>query len=319
LRRLLYSIPVLVVVSFVIFVMVAEVGDPLSQLKQIPHISPQTLENIANARHLHDNIFVRYGYWVRDAVEHKFGTTLITERKIWPDLSRVIPHTLQLILASEGVAILIGISIGIYSAIRQYSAFDYAATTFSFLAFAMPVFWLALLLQIAFTDIFLHEGIRIFYTSGLNSPNPGHGFTFLIDRVQHLALPVMTLTVISIAGYSRFLRAAMLDVINSDYIRTARAKGLSEPRVTLKHAFRNALIPLLNVMALNVGSLIGGAIITETIFNLDGMGAYFVGALQSQDVYAVMAWLMVSSIAVIGANLVADIAIGVADPRVRLD
>jgi peptide/nickel transport system permease protein len=203
--------------------------------------------------------------------------------------------------------------------VRQYSIFDYAATTFSFLGFAMPVFWLALMLQIAFTDLFLEWHVRIFYTSGLNSDNPGHGLHFVLDRLQHLAIPAMTLCILTTATYSRFMRASMLDVINSDYVRTARAKGLTERAAVFKHALRNALIPLVTVSALNLGTLLGGAVITESIFELDGMGPYFLQNLLSQDVYAVMAWLMVTATIVILFNLLADIAYAYLDPKIRLN
>ena len=141
----------------------------------------------------------------------------------------------------------------------------------------MPTFWLALLLQIAFTDIYNHWDVRIFYTSGLNS-SPGQS-AWSLDRLQHLALPAMTLCIISFALYSRYMRASMLDVINSDYVRTARAKGVAEWRVIMRHVFRNALIPITTVAALNVGGLLGGAIVTETVFTLDGFGQYFLQKL----------------------------------------
>ena len=319
LRRLLYSIPVLIAVSFIIFAMVSAVGDPLQELKMNPTHSRETVEHVIKKKHLDKSIPERYGYWVADVFTNKFGSSLVGDRKIWDDLKRVIPHTLQLVLASELIALLIAIGIGVYSAIRQYSVFDYTATTLSFLAFATPVFWLALMLQILFTNIFLSWHVRIFYTSGLNSAEPGTGFHFLVDRVQHLALPVFTLTVLSIAQYSRFLRASMLETVNSDYVRTARAKGLDESRVTMKHAFRNALIPLVTVVALNFGALIGGAVVTETIFSLDGMGPYFIESLTSQDVYPVMAWLLITSAAIIIFNLIADILYGYLDPRIRYD
>ena len=329
-RRLLYSIPVLLAASFLIFVLVSALGDPLYQLKQNPLYSHVTVEHIANVHHLHDNIFVRYGYWLRDVFVHGFGSSLFGNRPIYRDLLRVIPHTLQLVLSAEIVAVLIGVAIGIYSSIRQYSLFDYAATTLSFIGFAMPVFWLALLLQIFFTNLFttgsffgthIHflTHVRIFYTSGLSTVPVPHGFHFVYDRVQHLAIPVMTLCVLSIAQYSRYMRAAMLDVINSDYVRTARAKGLTEQRVTLRHAFRNALIPIVTLSALGFGALIGGAIVTETIFQLDGMGFYFIQRLTAQDLYPIMAWLMITAVMVILFNLVADVLYGYLDPRVRYD
>src|SRR5205085_1201044 len=140
-----------------------------------------------------------------------------------------------------------------------------------------------------------------------------------LDRLQHIALPVIVLAIVSFALYSRFMRASMLDVINTDYVRTARAKGLSEWRVVMRHVFRNALIPLTTVSALNLGALLGGAIVTETVFSLDGFGLYFVTKLGQQDVYAVMAYLMVTAVIIIAANLVADVLYGYLDPRIRYD
>ena len=142
---------------------------------------------------------------------------------------------------------------------------------------------------------------------------------FLLDRIQHLALPVIVLAVASIAQYSRYMRAAMLEVINSDYVRTARAKGLNERSVVMKHAFRNALIPLATVVALNLGTVLGGAVVTETVFSLDGMGLYFIRNLVEGDPYPVMAWLMITSVMIVFFNLVADVVYGYLDPRVRYD
>jgi peptide/nickel transport system permease protein len=165
-------------------------------------------------------------------------------------------HTLQFVLTALIISIVLGITIGVYSALRQYSAFDYTATTLSFVGFATPVFWLALMLQVLVVQIYLKRGIRVFYTSGLSSPtNAGHGLHFVLDRAQQLALPVITLVVLSTAVYSRYMRASMLEVLNSDYVRTARAKGLIERRVIMRHAFRNALIPLVTVVALGFGDL----------------------------------------------------------------
>jgi peptide/nickel transport system permease protein len=320
LRRILYSIPVLFAASVLIFVSVTAIGDPLAELKVNPLLSKVTVQRIEDRKHLNDPIPVQYAYWLKDAVTNKFGTPLLQPgSRIWDDLKRVIPHTLQLVILSEMIALIVGIGIGVYSALRQYSVFDYAATTFSFLGFAMPVFWLALMLQILFTNIFLKWNVRVFYTSGLSGENAGTGIHFWVDRLQHLAIPVMTLTVLSIAQYSRFMRASMLEVVNSDYVRTARAKGLTEQRVTMKHAFRNALIPLVTLVAINFGALLGGAIATEFVFSLDGMGLYYISALNQNDPYPVMAWLMVTATMIIIFNLIADIAYGYLDPRVRYD
>lgn len=315
LRRILYSIPVLVAASFLIFTAVSLSGDPAARLKQNPRFDQRSLEIIEKKYHLDKPIPVRFWYWLKDVTTNKLGSSLNTGQPLWPDLKRVMSHTAQLILTAELIALLIGVVVGIYSAIRQYSLFDHAATSLSFLGFAMPTFWLALLLQILFVNVYLKWDVRVFYTSGLN--NPGEG-AFSLDRLQHLALPVATLAIISVGLYSRFMRTAMLEVINSDYIRTARAKGVPEWRVVAHHVVRNALIPLVTVTAINVGGLFGGAIVTETVFSLDGMGFYFNAKLQQLDVYAVMAWLLVTAVIIIIANLLADIVYGYLDPRIRL-
>ena len=319
-RRFLYSIPVLIATSFLIFTFVSITGDPLGRLRSNPNITAEQIHSIEHSKNLDKPVIVRYGYWVRDAVTNQFGTTLFGNRKIWPDLQRVMGHTLQFILSAIIISVILGVLIGVYSALRQYSLFDYTATTLSFIGFATPVFWLALMLQVLMVQIFLKWHVRIFYTSGLSSSvNAGHGFHFLIDRIQHLALPVIALVTLSTAIYSRFMRASMLEVLNSDYVRTARAKGLIERRVIMRHAFRNALIPLITVVAIDFGGLFAGAIVTETIFTLDGMGYYFVNSLFASDPYPVMAWLMVVATLVIIFNLIADILYGVFDPRIRYE
>jgi len=318
-RRFLYSIVVLIAASFIIFTFVSMAGDPLTFLKMTPNVSESTIKNLEEKKHLDKPIPVQYLYWVKDALFHKFGTTTYPEKPILPDLWRVMKNTLQLVFVAELLAVLIAVGVGVYSALRQYSAFDYSATTFSFIGLAMPVFWLALMLQVLVVQFQGWTGHLLFPTSLLNDVDPGSGISFAIDRAHHLVLPVMVLMVASIAAYSRYMRASMLEVVNSDYVRTARAKGLNERQVTMKHAFRNALIPLVTVVALNFGALIGGVVVTETVFGLDGMGFYYVRALGVADPYPVMAWLMVTATFVIVFNLVADIAYGYLDPRVRYD
>jgi glutathione transport system permease protein len=315
-RRALYSIPVLIISTFLIFSFVSLAGDPTANIRANPQFSVITYRNLQHKYHLDRSIPVRYGYWVQDVVTHKLGTSLVTSQPIWPDIKRTVGHTAQFIVLAEILAMILGVTVGIFSAIRQYSVFDYTFTSLSFLGYAMPTFWLALLLQILFVNIYLKWNVRIFYTSGLN--NPGNG-TWSWDRLQHIGLPVITLTVISFALYSRYMRASMLDVINTDYVRTARAKGLPETKVIMRHVFRNALIPIATIAALNFGSLIGGAIITESIFGLDGMGYYFIQKLGQLDIYAVMAWLLVTSVVIILFNLLADILYGYLDPRIRYD
>ncbi len=316
-RRILYSIPVLFLATFLSFIFISYAGNPVALLRQNPRVPKSTIENLIHQQHLDKPVVVRYFYWLNDVFLHRFGDSLQTLQPIWPQMTRTMGHTLQFIVISEALALVLGIAVGIYSAIRQYSVFDYTFTTIGFLGFAMPTFWLALLLQIGFTDIFLHWNVRIFYTSGLNTL-PG-GPAWSLDRMQHLALPILTLLIISFALYSRYMRASMLDVINSDYVRTARAKGMSEWRVIMKHVFRNALIPITTVAALNFGALIGGALITETVFSLDGFGFWFVNALNSLDLYEMMAYIFITAVAVVVFNLFADIMYGFLDPRIRYD
>ena len=318
-RRLLYGIPVIAVSSFLIFIFVSTTTDPLETAKMNPRGSRNSIDLVVKEHHLDKPVVERYGYWVKDVFTKSFGTTILTNRPILPDIKRVIGHTLQLVLAAELLTLFLAICIGVYSAIRQYSIFDYSMTTVTFLFLAIPTFWLGLIFQIIFTNIFLKWDVRIFYTASLSSVDPGHGFSFFVDRLQHLVLPVVTLALINIAAYSRFMRASMLEVINADYVRTARAKGLIERRVVLKHAFRNALIPLMTLAAIDFGGLIGGAVITETIFGLDGMGLYFINNVQNGETYSLMAWLLITSVGVVLFNLIADIVLGFLDPRIRLD
>ena len=315
-RRILYSIPVLIVSSFLSFIFVSYAGNPVALLRNNPRIPANTIHNLILQNHLNKPVVVRYWYWVQDVFTHKLGHSLVTLQPIWPDVTRTLSHTAQVIVLAELLAMILGVLVGIYSAVRQYSFFDYFFTSFSFLGFAMPTFWLALLLQILFVDIYLKWNVRIFYTSGLNSPHQG---TWSIDRLQHIALPVITLCIISFALYSRYMRASMLDVINSDYVRTARAKGLGERLVIVRHVVRNALIPIVTISALNLGGLFGGAIVTETVFTLDGFGYYFVQKLGQADLYAVMAYLVVTAVIIIVFNLIADILYGYLDPRIRYD
>jgi peptide/nickel transport system permease protein len=318
-RRLLYSTVVLVLASFLVFTFVTVSGDPLAGLRIAPNVSELTVQNVIDRKHLDDPIPKRYLYWVQDAVSNQFGSTLLDNRPILPELWRVMKNTLQLVLVAQLLIVFFAVLIGVYSAIRQYSAFDYTVTTFSFLGLATPVFWLALMAQVAVVQIYERTGHRIFPIANLSSVDPGTGIDFWIDRAHHLVLPVFVLMVAGIAAYSRYMRAAMLEVINSDYVRTARAKGLNERKVMMKHALRNALIPLVTLVALDFGTLLGGAIITETVFSLDGMGLYFVNGLFSNDPYPVMAFLMVTAVMIIIFNLIADIAYGLLDPRVRYD
>ena len=230
--------------------------------------------------------------------------------------------TLRLMTTALVLALLIGIPLGIYQAIRQYSFLDQTATTFSFVTFSTPIFVVGVGLQVILA-VYLTRwtGIKFFYTFGMNSTDYAQ-FSFWAkvgDTVQHLFLPAVSIALISIAAYSRYQRASMLEVLHSDYLRTAKAKGLTRRRVIVKHALRNALIPVVTLVSLDIAALLGGAVITESIFAWPGMGRLYIQAIGQVDWPIVMAIVMIIGFMVVIMNLLADLAYGWLDPRVRYD
>ncbi|MEY2467996.1 MAG: peptide/nickel transport system permease protein, partial [Actinomycetota bacterium] len=205
---------------------------------------------------------------------------------------------------------ILALAIGVYSAVRQYSTLDYLFTGLSYIGVAMPPFWFGLI-AIEFFAVQHHWLLSL----GLHS---GDQTGFNLDYLKHLPLPIATLCVQIVASWSRYERASMLDALNADYVRTARAKGLPRRTVVLKHALRNALIPFVTVVALDFGALFGGLIITEQIFSIGGMGRIFFSAIQQGDAYVLEAWMLVAAVIIIFFNLVADLLYGILDPRIRL-
>jgi peptide/nickel transport system permease protein len=237
---------------------------------------------------------------------------------VFPQIKSALWNSFVLGATATVVSLAIGVGIGLYSSLKQYSTFDYVATGGAFLGLSMPVFWFALIVQLFFgvyMTRWFHLGEPIFFTAGMTAPG-SVGFN-LLDRVRHLFLPVLVVSVQVIAVYSRYMRASMLEVLQSDYLRTARSKGIRERRVVVRHAMRNALIPITTQVALDVGTIAGGLIITETIFAWPGMGSLFIDAMNSGDYMIILPWLMVTVAFVIIFNLVADIMYAFLDPRIR--
>jgi peptide/nickel transport system permease protein len=233
-------------------------------------------------------------------------------------LRRRLAVTLRLVLVATVIGVLIAIAIGVFSAVRQYSVFDYGSTALAFIFYSMPVFWLAAVLKDIGIRINRSVGHTIFYTFGERTPNLANGLVGTwSDRIGHLILPSLTLILISVAGWSRYQRATMLDVLHTDYVRTARAKGLSESQVLRRHALRNALIPVVTVVALDFSAVLGGAVVTETVFAWHGMGSLLIESLFERDTNVVLGWLLVAAALVILFNLLADIYYGYLDPRIR--
>jgi peptide/nickel transport system permease protein len=315
-RRLLYSLVVLLIASFAAYAGVRAAFDPLAKFAAVKDQEVKEREKVRLG--LDQPIYVQYGKFIVKFAKGDWGTSDSTRESVATMIQRAMGKTLQLIIPGIIISLVLAISLGVYSAVKQYSVGDYLFTTASFVGIAMPPFWFGLL-AIEFLAIRSKTLLGLkqnpFYFVGLHSGN-GNGIN--ADYARHLVLPVLTLTVQLIAGWSRFQRAAMLDVLSADYVRTAKAKGVPRRRVIMHHAFRNALIPLVTVVALDAGALFGGLIITEQIFSISGMGRLFVGSLQNGDAPVLAAWTIVAASFVIIFNLFADVAYGVLDPRVRL-
>ena len=317
-RRVLISIPVLVAASFVVFVLVTSAGDPLSDLRALPGISDETIEARERELGLDEPLLERYWDWASDAVRGDLGESTSLNEPVSDLLWRRLGVTFRLVFAATVVGVIVAIAVGVLSARRTYSFFDNSSTALSFVFFSMPVFWLAAVLKdlgIRFNDL---VGRRIFFTVGEETPGLDAGFLGLwADRIGHLLLPSITLILISVAGWSRYQRATMIEALNAEYVRTAYAKGLSERQVLRRHALRNALLPVVTVVALDFSTVLGGALLTEVVFGWKGMGVLLVDSLLKQDTDVVLGWLLVTAALVIIGNLVADILYGILDPRTR--
>lgn len=318
LRRLAISLPVVLASSFIVFVLVATAGgDPLADLRLRPGISESTIRLREKQLNLDKPVMERYGIWVKGAVRGDLGRSVSNE-EVRPLLWRRLGVTMRLVLFATLVAVVFAVFLGSLGALKQYSKFDYSATFFAFVFFSMPVFWLAALLRDLGIRVNNAVGHRLFFVIGEQTPGLSGGFLAIqADRLGHIILPSLTLILITMASWSRFTRGSMLEVLNADYIRTARAKGISGARVLFRHGLRNALIPVVTVVAIDFAGILGGAVITETVFGWTGMGRLLVDALKVKDVNVVQAWLLVTALLVVVFNLVADLLYGYLDPRTR--
>jgi peptide/nickel transport system permease protein len=318
-RRLLASIPVLLLSSVLVFAMVANSGDPLADLKgRNPPVPAYVIEARRNQLQLDRSLPERYWHWIRNFVRGDMGQS-IRGLDVQPLLIRRVAVTLRMVLLAIVLAMLLAVGSGVLSAVRQYTPSDYLLTFAGFLFLSMPPFWLAALLK-EFGAIRLNQllGRQWVFVVGNESPNLtgslGHR---LADYAGHLLLPTLAIALGAYASWSRFQRAAMLDVLGSDYLRMAKAKGLPQWRVTLFHALRTSLAPLVTVMAIDAAGILGGVIVVEQVFSWHGMGELFVQGVLASDTNVVLACLVVSSAFVVLFNMVADILYAVLDPRVR--
>ncbi len=337
-RRLAQAVPQLLFISLLLFVLMQAFGDPLATLGAR---TPPRSEDKARLRRqlgLDKSIVVQYAVWLvgndwmqidldgdgvgdtpgtrQGVLRGDWGKSLVTRTPVLEVIGDRLPNTLLLMLTSEAIIILFSVLIGVYSAVRQYSVFDYLVTAGSFVGFSMPVFWLALGLIYLFAVNFKRWGLPYLPTVGMFDPSVGKTPAQI---ALHLILPVATISIISIAGYSRYMRSSMLEVMHADYIRTARAKGLRETLVVLRHALRNAALPLVTIVGLDLPFLLAGAVVTETIFAWPGMGRLFIDHTYRSDFPVLMGILMLISIAVVLFQLITDITYSFLDPRIRYD
>ena len=325
-RRVLVSAPLLVVASFLCFALTLAMGDPLGEWKLQKPRPPGEIAAAEQRAGTDKPLLERYGHWAVNFVQGDWGTTVGPGHGTIPVKEKVLSSagvTLRLVLLAQVLSLLVGIAVGLLGAIRQYSMFDYTATGTAFVMFSMPLFCLALMIKtvgIQFNDFLQANGLgRWLRTAG--PPNGGFHGSFLDQAYQYTGaytLPTICLVAVQYAVYSRFQRASMLETLEADYVRTARAKGLSQFRVVMRHAFRNALIPVSTVVALNFGATISGAVITETVFGWQGMGQLLVQSVNNKEPYMVLGFLMVTAVFVIAFNLISDVLYAVLDPRIRL-
>ncbi|WP_322493983.1 ABC transporter permease [Chloroflexus sp.] len=311
-RRILIAIPTLLVISIVIFAILALApGDPLAQLALNPAIPESTRELIRIQFGLDQPWPVRYVRWLTSLMRGDWGFSFSTRGPVLDLIWQRLPQTLTVVGTAYLIAVLLAIPIGIISAVKQYSIFDNVATFFAFVGFSVPSFFTGLVLMLVFAINL--KWFPIVYNTTLQIVD----WDTFTQQVRQMTLPVMVLVVQQTAALTRFMRSSVLDNLNLDYVRTARAKGLNERMVVLRHVLVNSLIPVVTLIALGIPTIFAGAIITENLFRVNGLGALLITSINNSDTPVVMALTFIFAILTVVFNLIADILYGVLDPRVR--
>ena len=324
LRRLIGAIPLLLgILTLIFFIIHLAPGDPTARYFS-PNVSPEVVAQMRRNLGLDQPLHIQYFKWLTSFLRGDFGYSFGQMRPIGDILPEVLWNTVQLMLISVILIFVIGMLIGIIQAVRQYSILDNVLTFLALFFYSMPSFWFALMLILLFslkaTQWGFPEWMRL-PASGMTEV----GYEFLpagaklLDRLEHMALPAIALGIGNAAGVARYMRGSMLEVINQDYIRTARAKGLSERVVVFKHALRNAMIPIITLLGLYLPILLSGSVLVETIFAWPGMGRLIVEAIFQRDYPLVMATSFIAAALVVIGNLLADVLYAVVDPRIRND
>jgi len=313
-RRVLLAIPTLLLISFVLFAIISLApGDPLSQFAANPAVPPEVRENIRRSLGLDQPWPVRYVKWVFALAHGDWGFSFGSRIPVWDLIKLRIPSTIAVVGFAYLVSLVIAIPIGIISAVKQYSIFDHVATTFAFIGFSVPTFFTGLLLIILFSVKL--QWLPFIYDSTLQVKDLGS----LGAQLKQSIMPIVVLALFQTATLVRFTRASLLENLPQDYVRTARAKGVAEFTVINRHAVRNSLIPVVTLIALSAPVVFSGALITEQIFRVPGIGSLLITSIQNNDIPVIMAITFTFSVLVVVFNLVADIMYGVLDPRIRYD
>ena len=311
LRRLLISIPVLAGISMVLFTVLALApGDPFEELATNPNVPAEVRMNLRAQYGLDDPVPIRYARWFTSMLRGDWGFSFVSRVDVDRLILQRLPTTLLVLGAAQLLAILVALPIGVLSAMRPYSIFDQIATTLAFVGFSLPTFFTGLLLILVFS---IHlDWLPFIYRADLDATGP----RWLWEQLRQSIMPVSVLGLFQAASLTRFTRSAVLDVIRLDYVNTARAKGLSETLTVTKHVVRNALIPVVTLVALQVPAIFTGGIITEQIFRIPGIGSLLIASILANDTPVIMAITFVFSALVVLFNLVADLLYGWLDPRI---
>ena len=311
LRRVLILVPVLLGISLVLFTILAMApGDPFEELATNPNVPPEVRANLRAKFGLDDPIAVRYVRWFVSMMKGDWGFSFVSRVNVDDLILQRLPTTLFVLGSAQVLGILIALPIGTMSALRPYSWFDQIATTFAFIGFSLPTFFTGLVFILVFS-IWL-DWLPFIYRADISAT----GWRWYWEHVRQAIMPVAVLGLFQGATLTRFMRSAVLDVVRLDYVNTARAKGLSEKTTVVKHVVRNALIPVVTLLALQIPTVFGGAIITEQIFRVPGIGSLLITSILANDTPVVMAITFVISALVVLSSLVADIVYGWLDPRI---
>lgn len=317
-RRLIQAVPLLLIISFTVFVLMQLIpGGPLAAYENNPNLSPEDLARLKTEMGLDAPIHARYITWLGQVLQGDLGTSLVSKRPVLGEIGERIVNTLYLTVTAFTLSLVLSVPIGILSATRQYSRFDTFFTSFSFFGQSVPVFWMGLIVIIIFNVMLKTPEGRPFLPGG-GMQTIGAAFDWG-DRIRHLVLPAAVLTFFNMGTHVRYMRSGMLDVLHQDYIRTAYAKGNRERAVIVKHALRNAVLPLVTIVGLELPALFNGALITETIFSWPGMGRLFFNAVDRADYAVMMGVLMISATLIVLSGLLTDVMYAVLNPRIRFD